>query len=308
VLLDGSYGSGRFCGIACKNKSDALKQQGGAKTKGHSDAREAAGSPAASAGGEYQVERVLKKLWKPTSKSGGARGDEAPTKIKLSGGLVPCYATPKPGDRAFYLVKWVGYDNPSDNSWEPCANLCIEGEYNQVAIDYERQHAEPEDLSGARESQPIRCLRFNSPDPPQFEYIPKCEGEAVSWRPAAGKVLTDYAHVLDYAHEVDGNGKPYLGGRLRFPRDVVYEPPPSDSSAEAAESRVVTNGRMPPLEVFHADEDKGFGVWSTEKIPKVRATLCASVHICHLAIYLWLMVLLWLCFRGPSWRRTWAKC
>ena len=140
---------------------------GGAKAKGHSAAREAAGSPAASDGGEYQVERVLKKLWKPTSKSGGARGDEAPTKIKLSGGLVPCYATPKPGDRAFYLVKWVGYDNPSDNSWEPCANLCIEGEYNQVAIDYERQHAEPEDLSGARESQPIRCLRFNSPDPPQ---------------------------------------------------------------------------------------------------------------------------------------------
>eukprot|EP01046_Picozoa_sp_COSAG06_P122254 COSAG06_NODE_69917_length_195_cov_17.604167_1_plen_39_part_01 len=33
---------------------------------------------------------------------------------------------------------------------------------------------------------------------------------------------------------------------------------------------MVTNGRDPPLEVFYTGEEKGFGVWCTERIQEVR--------------------------------------
>lgn len=37
-----------------------------------------------------------------------------------------------------YLIKWQGYDDPNDNTWEPLANL---QNLTQDIIDYERAHA-----------------------------------------------------------------------------------------------------------------------------------------------------------------------
>lgn len=36
-----------------------------------------------------------------------------------------------------YLIKWKGYDLPSDNTWEPLSNLT---NLTQDIIDYERAH------------------------------------------------------------------------------------------------------------------------------------------------------------------------
>jgi hypothetical protein len=72
--------------------------------------------------------------------------------------------------------------------------------------------------------------------------------------------------------------RPFFAGRLRFARDVVYEMPSSIPNSGGSD-RVVTNGRYLPLEVFYTGEEKGFGVWCTERIQEVRKRSSFPPHL-----------------------------
>jgi len=78
--------------------------------------------------------------------------------------------------------------------------------------------------------------------------------------------------------------RPFFAGRLRFARDVVYEMPSSIPNSGGSD-RVVTNGRYLPLEVFYTGEEKGFGVWCTERIQEVRKRSSFPPHFKHCQVY-----------------------
>ena len=64
-----------------------------------------------------------------------------------------------------YLVKWKGWDNPDDNTWEPIANL----ECKELIEEYEAAHKEKEEeeekkvTSGVRRKEPDGKKRDTRP-------------------------------------------------------------------------------------------------------------------------------------------------
>ena len=77
-------------------------QQAPAAQTGTTNRRSRAGPPAAECSDEHEVEAILKRRTR--------------------------------NGRTAYLVKWKGYDDPSDQTWEPRKNL----RENQVFLDYEK--------------------------------------------------------------------------------------------------------------------------------------------------------------------------
>ena len=159
-----------------------------------------------------------------------------------------------------------------------------------MVVEYERQlaHSAGLELSlcAGKEPLAIRCLLFGSPVPPDFEYICSCElvGAASSWTPRQDLLIqkgnAGAEQILKLQHKLDRKGVAYGNdGRLRFARDVVYEPPSTVFTPHAGFDRVVTNGRFKPLEVFHTGTAKGFGVWCPEKIREGNYAIIADLLI-----------------------------
>lgn len=187
------------------------------------------------------------------------------------------FTQPVPGSSSQYLVqRRIEGGARGGAVWQKAEEL---GELTSepVIVEYERQIAHSADLElslcAGKESLTIRCLLFGSPVPPKFEYICSCElaGAAISWTPRQDLLIqkgkAGAEQIIKLQHRLDRKGLAYdLSGKLRFARDVVYEPPANIFTPNAGFDRVVTNGRFKPLEVYHTGTSKGFGVWCPEKI------------------------------------------
>ena len=69
-----------------------------------------------------------------------------------------------------YLVKWKGWDNPDDNTWEPIANL----ECKELIEEYGAKHKEVEDEDDKKEEKKVTAgYRRKEPDSKKRDTRPK---------------------------------------------------------------------------------------------------------------------------------------
>jgi hypothetical protein len=256
-----------------KRPGAAAAEPGDGGGGGGDDDDDADGSPHAGGGSpgpqaadeeeeEYVVEVALDKAWRlpdSVSEQQFAALDDA---YMAANGHRYSKAAGVPGSVPEYLVKWQGYDDPAENSWEPTTNFAgadMPEEGDRIIRDFERAHPLVADVSRMREPRPIPVLQFSCPQPPlpSFEYIVAHEvvGAAAAWAPAADRLLRDHTHVKALQHALDGKGAAYAyggSGRISWARDVIYETPAGAChSTEASANRVVTGNQLPRLEIFH---------------------------------------------------------